>query len=159
MQADPHAPQYSVNGGLLQNGYQLQHYRHVSSGMTDGLARQALWFRSTDDASFEITAQHAQQMLLDQRYKRHMKYMNKQPDFEPTFGTPKPPDFTALVATGSRDYAIAMIEQYLQQYAAWMQRSDAGGLRAEKMLELVDRSHTKAMRKRRKKEQAACVMQ
>ncbi|KAK6391932.1 hypothetical protein LTR65_004056 [Meristemomyces frigidus] len=161
MQANSYTPQYALNGGVLQNGYRLQHYRHAGNRITDGLAQKAAWLRSIDPAAFQAEVQRAQQMLNEPRYQQAMSRLHKQPEWQPVFSMPKPPDLTALIATGDRDFAVATIEQYLQQYAAWMEQSDPGGLRAERGLELVDRGHTEVCRKRREKldKQPRCVVQ
>lgn len=154
-------PQHARNGGVLQNGYQLQHYHYAGGGTANQFASTAAWLRDMDDDDFDAQAQHAQHMLNDPLYQWAMKQHEKQPRWRPMLGLPEEPDVTALIATGNKDFAVAMIEQYILQDAAWNERSDPGGRRAENDLELMDRGYAEERMKRRRKREkrTACAVQ
>lgn len=164
MQRHNYTTQSALNGEALQSGYPLQHYRRTGNDLTDPLERLTERLRAMNPEEFRYEVQRCQQQYNDPEYQWGMRQLKKLPSTQKAFGMPEQPDLTQLIANGSRAYALAAIEQYLQLYAAWRESSDPGGLKAEGALELMDRQLTEEKGKRGKKrekreKQSRCVVQ
>ena len=143
-----------MGGDTLSNGYQLQHYHPCGNSMTDPIAQKAETLRTMSKSHFMLEVARCQQLLADpcrqwamQQVKKGMGYRG----MHSSLGMPEQPDYTALVATGNRDFAVMMLEQYLRQYVAWKERLDPDGRKHERELELTDRRFSEEKRKRREK--------
>jgi len=153
-------PPYATNGGLLSNGYQLQHYRPTGNPDTDPVQQCENMLLTVGEEEFEALAHAAQQKINHPRYQIFRQLWAHQPSWRQHFGMPQPPALNELIATGNRDFALAMIEQYRRQRREWQERIDPGGRDGERSLELLDRQCTEEERERRRKraKRSACVV-
>ena len=150
---------HTLNGGILQNGYQLQHYYYAGNPRLDPLDKVESMLQNASDAEYDMEVQRAQHMLADQMYQYGMRHCVRQR--EVWMGLPQMPDTTQLIATGNRRFALATINAYRKEYAAAKERRDPGGSRTEKELELMDRRYIEESKKRREKKEkgpGCCIM-
>ena len=148
-------PQYALNGGVFQNGYQLQHYRFAGNDRFDSSQRLSHTIATAPEHEFQAMVNRARQMQALSGYLHN----NRNRDMLDMFGIPQGPDPFELLATGDRAYILASLEHTRQEQAAAMERMDPGGRRAERELELIDRRSVEAKRSRREKGQnARCII-
>ena len=145
-------PPYLTNGGVLSNGYQLQHSKPCGPS-SDGLDEFYAMIRDSTDQQFQILVQQARQMVNSALYQQ-FKYalaLNPSPLCDPQFGIPEEPMTDELLAKGSRGFAMAKVEEYWKVKHDRMEQYDPGGRKLERHLELEDRKHTEEKKKRREK--------
>lgn len=159
---DAYGPAHAYNGGVLSNGYQLQHYQYVKNDSVGGLDRWERMLRTATDDELAYEAQQAQQTLWKmKRIKRiNPSIDTKHDEINDFLGLPKMPNPFELMAMNNRQAALAAIERYKQDFRAARESMDPGGLKAERDIELTDRRYVESRKKRREKRQkgANCVV-
>ena len=148
MPLDDSMPEYARNGGVLQNGYRLQHYHYGGNASAEANRRFEERLANASDAEFQRVVESAREMISDpqlrcmhRKQRRNAKQMGQA-------GFPYCPDQAELLATGDSRYVIERMDQAREERRAARERFDPGGRNEERRLELRDKQETEEIRRR-----------